>query len=59
MAEVAAVLAMIYSVRPELTHVEGKDLLLKNVLPLHSLKGITVTGGMLRADKALAAALGQ
>jgi hypothetical protein len=56
-AHVAGALALLYSMRPELTAVEAKQMLLANVMPLSSLKNKTVTGGMVRADKLLTAAL--
>jgi hypothetical protein len=56
-AHVAGSLALLYSMRPELTAAEAKQMLLANVAPLSSLKNKTVTGGMVKADKLLTAAL--
>lgn len=50
---VAAVAALIWSSLPDLTYAEVKEILLKSARPLSSLKGKTISGGMVNAGSAL------
>lgn len=56
---VAGVAALVFSLRPELTGSQVKDLLLNSVDVLGSLSGLVVTGGRINAARAVALALGQ
>lgn len=56
---VAGVAALVFSLRPELTGSQVKDLLLNSVDVLSSLSGLVVTGGRINAARAVALALGQ
>lgn len=55
-AYVTGVAALIYSIRPDLTAAEIKNLILSNVDEVQALKGKCITGGRLNAYKAVRAA---
>ena len=55
-AFVTGVAALIYSIRPDLTAVEIKEIILNNVEKIESLDGLCITGGCLNAYKAVRAA---